>query len=232
VTTFYPGQPVTLTKRITAFAAYLDRPGVVRSVDESNIAMTVEINGVTLQDVACAYFTPGVSVPAPAAPHPADVALAPGRGTKASGAGNPTEAERQEEIVATLRSLGYRVLVTDVTRYRASCGKCSRQNGKRVYLRCPSCSEAGWSQGLAGDPGISDLLVQSDRWPGKPCPTWAVETKRGPSAPRKPEQLERERRGEISIVWDLPSLCSALVMFERSLLVAPLAAVLEMEGNL
>ena len=137
-----------------------------------------------------------------------------------------TEAERQAEGVSWLRSLGYRVIETDTHRGGATCGKCSRAQKRKVMAACPICHAPCWSPTTGADAGLEDTSVQHPRWPGRPVPSMPVEWKRGPRAPRRPAQIERERLGEIVIAWDRHSLAAAAVVeFERGLGIAPLAEV-------
>jgi hypothetical protein len=129
-----------------------------------------------------------------------------------------TEAQRQAEGVAWLRGLGYTVIETDTHRGKAICGKCSRSQKRRVETQCPTCHGPGFSPTTGADAGLADTEVQdARRWPGVPAVTLNVEWKAGASAPRREAQALREARGEIVVVWDLPSLAGAIFAFEDSL---------------
>ena len=65
--------------------------------------------------------------------------------------------------------------------------------GKPIPVQCPRCKTRHWAQLTGNSPGVSDvILTHKTRWPG----VWKMlETKKGPKAKRRKEQIELANAG-------------------------------------
>ena len=118
-----------------------------------------------------------------------------------------SEKQRQNQVIVTLKSLGYVVLEV---------------GQKRQPIFCP-CGKKHWPITTGNTSGVADILVSHDRWPG--AGAWMALELKTPDTRRRPEQVELARRGLNVIVETVQEALEAVLHLERQWGIAPLPAM-------
>lgn len=116
-----------------------------------------------------------------------------------------SEKDRQTQIVTTLQSLGYVVLLL---------------GQKRQIIIC-KCGAKNWPVTTANTLGTPDLLCSHDRWPG--C--WLGIECKTPTTVRRPEQIALAERGMSVIVETVGETLAAVLHLEQQMEIKPLPAM-------
>ena len=117
-----------------------------------------------------------------------------------------SEKQRQNQVIVTLRSLGYVVLLL---------------GQKRQIVFCKKCGEKNWPITTANTPGAADLLVSHERWPG--C--WLALEMKTPTTTRRSEQIHLAELGMNTIIETVQEALDAVCHLERQWDIAPLPAM-------
>ena len=123
-----------------------------------------------------------------------------------------SEADRQAQIVGTLRSMGYEVQLIGQKRQPIICRNVV---GGRV------CGKKHWPITTANTPGAADLLVSHKGWPG----VWLGLECKTPTTVRRPEQIRLAEMGMNTIVETVQEALDAVCHLERQWDLAPLPAM-------
>ena len=129
-----------------------------------------------------------------------------------------SEAQRQQAVITTLRSLGYEVLLL---------------GQKRQPIFC-KCGKKHWPITTANTPGTPDLMVSHARWAkgkdgyvppnGQLAPWCGIEMK-APGTTRRPEQMIFNAQGFTAIVETVQEALDAVLRLEKAMGIPPLPAM-------